>query len=99
MTRRDGYKANRKSIAQKRLEYRKKIWRESDPPYFWSKELKSDPRLLREVAARVDALNRGELKVDQILLDESKSLGPGTLRDVERDSGAGGPAGDAVDES
>lgn len=98
MARRDGYKANRKSIAQKRLEYRKKIWRESDPPYFWSKGLKSDPRSLREVAARIDALNRGELKVNQILLDESQRFGPGSLRDVERDTGAGGPTGDAVNE-
>ena len=48
MGQRSGYKANRKSIAQKRREYREKIWRESDVPPAWEDRM-ADKGLMEEM--------------------------------------------------
>jgi hypothetical protein len=48
MGQRSGYKANRKSIAQKRREYREKVWREADVPPAWEDRL-ADKSLMREM--------------------------------------------------
>lgn len=53
---RTGYKANRKSIAQKRREYKEKVWRESDVPPYWE-EKTSRRELMREMLERMDARN------------------------------------------
>jgi len=34
-----GYKATRKSIAQRRKEARERVWRKADVPHFWESEL------------------------------------------------------------
>lgn len=39
MTKPTGYKANRKSIAQRRREQRERTWKKSDVPQFWEESL------------------------------------------------------------
>lgn len=48
-----GYKANRKSVAERRLEARKKVWRESDVPPWWARGQLADPTLLRQLLERL----------------------------------------------
>lgn len=48
-----GYKANRKSVAERRLEARKKVWRESDVPPWWARGQLADPRLLQQMLDRL----------------------------------------------
>lgn len=51
-----GYKANRKSIAQRRREARERIWNKSDVPQFWEDSLasKNDLRALLEKDWRIE---------------------------------------------
>lgn len=53
---RTGYKANRRSIAQKRREYREKVWRESDVPPCWE-EKGARRELMREMLEKMDTRN------------------------------------------
>jgi hypothetical protein len=87
MTRKTGYKATRKTIAEKRLEHRMKIWRESDPPYYWGRGQLCDPADLRELLNRdtgpVDPLDRGEAKVHQAVDQHVVDEAPGSAFDIE----------------
>lgn len=49
---RSGYKANRKSIAQKRREHREKVWREADVPPAWESKT-ADKKLMKEMLERL----------------------------------------------
>lgn len=51
-----GYKANRKSIAQRRREARERIWYKSDVPQFWEESLanKKDLQALLDKSWRIE---------------------------------------------
>lgn len=51
-----GYKANRRSVSERRLESRKRVWRESDVPSWWAKGQLADANLIEEAAARLVSL-------------------------------------------
>jgi hypothetical protein len=48
-----GYKATRKSVAERKLEARRRVWYASDVPPWWARGQLSDPALLRELMARL----------------------------------------------
>lgn len=48
-----GYKATRKSVAERKLEARKRVWYASDVPPWWARGELSDPALLREMLGRI----------------------------------------------
>lgn len=54
MARATGYKATRKSVAERRLEACKRVWYASDVPPWWARGELSDPRLMRELMERLN---------------------------------------------
>jgi len=53
MNKKDGYKATRKSVAQRREETRRKIWENSDALPRWEQKL-SNKEIMRELLLRID---------------------------------------------
>lgn len=49
-----GYKATRKSVAERRLEARKKVWYESDVPPWWARGQLSELSLMQQMMQRLN---------------------------------------------